>query len=72
MSTDSVRVSPADQARAKRLFLHRVLDHLLRKCTAADFTGHVYIKQSSKQGRLFDPETGEARHGIYEIPDGAT
>ena len=54
MSTESAataaphKLSPADHARALRLFLHRRLDVLFKRISAPDYTGYFLIEQHAK------------------------
>lgn len=58
--------SPADRARAMRLFLHRKLDQLYERLTHPRFTGSITIELSGKDGRPGEPRTKIETYGVTE------
>lgn len=66
MSTEPRAIPEADRIRNMKLFLLRRAAALFAKITAPDYTGYMLMEVHSKQGRPFDPKTGEMRSGVFE------
>jgi hypothetical protein len=64
--SESRPIPEADRIRAMKLFLLRRTAALFAKITDPAYSGYMLVQVNSKEGRPFNPTTGDMRQGIFE------
>ena len=68
-SNDRKSENPADRTRRIRLWMHRWVDKMVETLIQPDYAGSADLSINSKDGRLAEPKTSQARFGCFDLDD---